>query len=194
MLRRITVLFSAVLLLITTAWALPAQAVGVYSRAFTNAYHNAGQNRSMCLWVHDDRGLGYNPYLQSCATSPNALAKFWLHQKEDNWEGSKHPMWVIQSQGTTLTSCLEASPRSDDPFNIGLGTCDWVGEGNNNKQWEAFWMPQYDAWVIKSIGGWKRGFDLCLGAFQYGLTTHLVKCNLHDGLQHWKTGAATPVS
>ncbi|MFF5081654.1 hypothetical protein ACFY36_31785 [Actinoplanes sp. NPDC000266] len=194
MLRRITMLFSAVLLLITTAWALPAQAVGVYSRAFTNVFHSDQDNRSMCLWTEDNRADDHSPYLKSCASSPNSLAKWWLHQKVDNFGGTGNPMWVLQSQGTSSTSCLEAHPNASLSYNLSLGTCNWAGGGSDiNKQWEAIKQAN-GAWVIRSVSAKQYNKNLCIGAFGGTAIAVLLQECTFGAKQQWNAGNATPVS
>ncbi|GAA4596877.1 hypothetical protein GCM10023107_39190 [Actinoplanes octamycinicus] len=177
--------------LLATAWVTPAQAVvGVYSRAFVNKRY------SSCLWVSDHRGE--YPFLRSCASAPNDLAKYWLHEKEANWNGTGHPMWVIQSQAMSTTSCIEAKYNNPNPATtLVTGTCNWAAPLWVSKQFEAFWVKDSDGvgwWVMKSIDAWvNAGQHLCIGAWNSTVVS-LVPCNTGSDLQRWKASAAAPVS
>ncbi|SNY55610.1 hypothetical protein SAMN05421748_116184 [Paractinoplanes atraurantiacus] len=166
----------------------------MYSRAFTNVAHNKWEERSMCLWTFDTRADDHSPYLESCAKSPNSLAKWWLHQKYDNWGNTGNPLWVLQSQGTSSTSCLEAHPNASLSFNLSLGTCNWADGGNDmNKQWEALKQTN-GSWVIRSVGAKVYNKQLCIGAFgENQIAVLLQACNF-GATQQWNAGNATPVS
>ncbi|WP_143235011.1 hypothetical protein [Paractinoplanes atraurantiacus] len=148
----------------------------------------------MCLWTFDTRADDHSPYLESCAKSPNSLAKWWLHQKYDNWGNTGNPLWVLQSQGTSSTSCLEAHPNASLSFNLSLGTCNWADGGNDmNKQWEALKQTN-GSWVIRSVGAKVYNKQLCIGAFgENQIAVLLQACNF-GATQQWNAGNATPVS
>src|SRR4051812_4683562 len=135
--------------------ATPAQAHPIYRRAFGNQYYN------QCLWAADvpRDALSYN-YVDSCGRSPNTGAKWKLHVVADNWNGSGHEEWVLESI-VYPSACLNAGGHDDRTT---IGSCGWAGDPYYNT-FEAFWMGSSSGggiYQLKSIRAWKLGVEWCL--------------------------------
>jgi hypothetical protein len=184
-LRRVRTLAAAILLAAAGGQvaATPAQAHPIYSRAFTNV--QVGK----CMWAAP-RDSPYGNYFAGCGVTPNLAAKWKLHVVRDNWNGSGHEEWVLESRALP-GSCL----RVDNVYYVlpasVMGTCDWDDNSNFNT-FEAFRTETSGVYQLKSITWWEKGANICLNVL-FGETGQAFpwaqSCN-QGNYSRWEVGAA----
>nr|WP_221383054.1 hypothetical protein [Actinoplanes polyasparticus] len=155
-LRKVWGLLMAVLTVVAGSLVVaagPAQAHPIYRRAFGNQYFH------QCLWAVPVSSNEYN-YVDSCGRVPNTAAKWKLHVVNDNWAGSGHELWVLESVQYP-SQCLIADGSNQQTR---LGTCNWVSENNYNT-FEAFYDSASSSggvYQMKSTTWWDHGSNYCL--------------------------------